>query len=312
MTVLADLRKTLERIRHSCDRARRDLAIFSVNIYPITAMMHDPSHDEQKPLIAPPTSLDAESFGVVVRSGYERFANPLIDFLGEVSGRGRDGVRIVWREVCSGGERLLHLSGDVAALSVDVVGKGFESLLTKAGSAIRALGHSADESLDAIAGDPSKKQGLSERGVRIGIGLLPIIGNTQAYGQARVKYRNAEQIEDLEARERELHEARRNCLIASTALSLEVVTLGLSGKVDLVLKVIGAGISVLNTGKAVREETEKSEILPRIDLDFISKRADWALRRAVIRDAMDFLLRLDLKDVEAGTHMSPEDSPTEG
>jgi hypothetical protein len=232
----------------------------------------------------------------MLRAGFDLFARPVIASAGGLSEQAVQAATAALNETWRGGQKVLNFTGDLAVGSTEAVGEFFEAILTNAGKAPKALGHNADAALDQISGDPSKQQGLSEKGVRIGIGLLPVIGNTQAYGQARVRYRNALQQVDPVLREQEMHQARRNCLIASTALSLEVATLGLSGKIDLAIRVINTGLSVLNTGKAVREETEQSRFFPKIDLDFISGRADWALKSSTIRDAMDFLLRVDLKN----------------
>jgi hypothetical protein len=185
--------------------------------------------------------------------------------------------------------------------SAALAAESFEKLLNGAIDLTRAVGNGAEYGLDQLAGDPNKEHSLSIKGLRMAAGLLPIIGNTQGYAQARLKYRSAEKIEDRELREKTLHQARRDCLIVSTALSLEIATLGVSGKLDLLFKAGSTMFSMLNFTKVAREETAKSTWLPQINIDLLTAQADRALGFGPIRDAMDILLQTDTKSLLGGS-----------
>jgi hypothetical protein len=204
-------------------------------------------------------------------------------------------------QLLEGSAWLYKGSGLIGNSSAAFAAESFEKLLNGAIDLTRAVGNGAEYGLDQLAGDPNKEHSLSIKGLRMAAGLLPIIGNTQGYAQARLKYRSAEKIEDLDLREKTLHEARRDCLIVSTALSLEIATLGVSGKLDLLFKAGSTMFSMLNFTKVAREETAKSSWLPQINIDLLTVQADRALGFGPIRDAMDILLRADTKSLLGGS-----------
>jgi hypothetical protein len=122
---------------------------------------------------------------------------------------------------------------------------------------------------------------------------LPVVGNAKAIGDARQKYKQATTLPEGDARNKLIHEARRDCLIASSLLSIEIATIGTTGAVDKALKIGNLVASVLNAGKTVREVTESRRWLPKIDFDTLSPRVDVALTFPPLREAMDIILRFE-------------------
>ena len=185
-------------------------------------------------------------------------------------------------------QALLKASGE---LSTAIAGETFERLLLGAAALNRGGEKLAQSSLDVLAGNPPSQQSLSERGLRLAIGVLPIIGSTQDYADARKRYNSALLLSDELAREQELHRSRRDCLITCAALSLEIITIGASGKVSTFAKMGKALFSSLHWTKLVREKTADSDIIPTINFDLLSARADRALEFEPVKAAMDYLLK---------------------
>lgn len=181
----------------------------------------------------------------------------------------------------------------------ELIGQQFSDLLTNAGKVVTSAGGTLSSSVDALAGDPNTSEGIHMQGLRIATGLLPVVGNAKAIGDARQKYKQATTLPEGDARNKLIHEARRDCLIASSLLSIEVATIGTTGAVDKALKIGNLVASVLNAGKTVREVTESRRWLPKIDFDTLSPRVDAALTFPPLREAMDIILRFNPE--EAGS-----------
>jgi hypothetical protein len=173
------------------------------------------------------------------------------------------------------------------------IGERFADVLTNAGKVVTHAGGTLSSTVDALAGDPNTPESIHVQGLRIATGLLPVVGNAKGIGDARVKYKRALALAEGEERTKLLHQARRDCLIASSLLSIEIATIGASGAVDKALKAGNLFASVLNAGKTVREMTESSGWLPKIDVDTLSPRVDIALSFSPLREAMDIILRFD-------------------
>lgn len=209
-----------------------------------------------------------------------------------------------------GVEMLFSLSTRVGSATAEVIGGAFEKILQGLVSLPNQAGNITHDTLELIAGDPSKTQGLTVRGIRLGIGLLPIVGNIQGVAQARMKYKLSLALLSGADKEQKEHEARRDCLIACTAFALEVCTLGVSGKIGTGLKASEITLNALNLGKVAREEAKKISWLPTINLDFLSTHVDQALEFTPIRDAMDLILRIELKNqCAAQTDISDNQEP---
>ena len=188
---------------------------------------------------------------------------------------------------------LTNTIGQSTAVASDFVGQQFADVITNAGKVVTGAGGTLSTTVDALAGDPNTPQPIHMQGLRIALGLLPVVGNAKAIGDARQKYKQAMALSEGDERNKLMHEARRDCLIASALLSMEVATLGASGALDKALKggnVIG---SALNAGKTVREVSQSRWWLPKVDLDILSPRVDLALEFPPLREAMDIILRFD-------------------
>lgn len=183
--------------------------------------------------------------------------------------------------------------GQSSGVAVDVIGQRFADLITNAGTVVTGAGGTLSSAVDTLAGDPSAPQSIHMQGLRIAVGLLPVVGNAKAIGDARQKYKQALALPEGEQRDLLMNGARRDCLIASSLLSIEVATVGASGAVDKALKGSTLLGSILNAGKTVREVSQSQSWLPKVNVDILSPQVDLALRFPPLREAMDIILRFD-------------------
>jgi hypothetical protein len=190
-------------------------------------------------------------------------------------------------------EALTKTIGQSSAVAADVIGQRFAEVITNAGKVVTGAGGKLSSAVDTLAGDPSAPQPIHKQGLRIAVGLLPVVGNAKAIGDARQKYKQALALPEGEQRDLLMNGARRDCLIASSLLSIEVATVGASGAVDKALKGSTLLGSILNAGKTAREMSQSQSWLPKVNVDILSPQVDLALRFPPLREAMDIILRFD-------------------
>jgi hypothetical protein len=183
----------------------------------------------------------------------------------------------------------------VAALgsnSTQMAGQGFLYLFESA-MRMTAQGASlADSSLDLLVEKQDEGRGLSDRALHIALSFSPFIGNAKGYAEARSLFERA-QVEVDEAKKSDMiATARRNCLVATSGLALEIMTAGISGKADKVLKAVSGALSVVTATRTGQQELEKRSILKGLSIDLFTAQADRALSWKPLADAMDALLTL--------------------
>jgi hypothetical protein len=185
--------------------------------------------------------------------------------------------------------QVITLTAQGATVSAQVAGEAVIALLTSTAQAVNKAPSVLAGTADVLAGDPSSGQITQAR--RIATSLLPIVGQVQAIGEAREKFRSLSTLESPEAKAKALLEARQECLMACFMLSLDVATLGFSGHIDKALKVTSLAVGALANAKYV---TRVTSMVPGVrmapNLDVLAPVLSKALEFEPLRDAMDLIL----------------------
>jgi hypothetical protein len=176
--------------------------------------------------------------------------------------------------------------------SAQMAGQSFLYLFENAARMTAHGASLADSSLDLLVEKPNEDRGLSQRALHIALSFAPFIGNAKGYAQARSLYERAQQEVDEAKKDEMIRTARRDCLVASSGLALEIMTAGLSGKADKVLKAVSGALSVVTATRTGQQELEKRSILKGLSIDLFTAQADRALSWKPLADAMDALLTL--------------------
>lgn len=184
--------------------------------------------------------------------------------------------------------------------SVDLVAGKFLGLLENTGSLLSnyvaaPIGGTVVSTFDTLAGDPTTPASVHMNAARIVAGFLPITGGAKDIGTARELYRQAQTLPDGAEKESRVHQARRDCLIATTSLSLDVISYFATGGAALAVKTGSTAFSALNVAKGAKDNETVGRFLPKINIDLLSPQADLALSSPIIREAMEIILRYDPK-----------------
>lgn len=163
------------------------------------------------------------------------------------------------------------------------------ALLTKHVAA--PVGGTVVSAFDTLAVDSTTPSSVHMRAARAVAGFLPITGGAKEIGKAREVYRIAQSLPPGTEKESKLHQARRDCLIATVSLSVDVISYFATAGTAQAIKTGSTALSALSIAKGIKENSLVNKWLPPINIDLLSPQADLALRSPVIREAMEIILR---------------------
>jgi hypothetical protein len=195
---------------------------------------------------------------------------------------------------------LYDRSVTVGGLATELVVTQFSGLIGNAGNllsnyVVDPIGGTVVSACDTLAGDPDASASVHMTAARMVAGFLPITGASSEIGKARGLYRQAQSLPEGEEKNSQLHRARRDCLIATTSLSLDVISYFATGGAAAAVKAGSTAFSALNVAKGAKDNETLGRFLPKINMDFLSPQADIALSSPIIREAMEIILRYDPK-----------------
>ena len=184
--------------------------------------------------------------------------------------------------------------------TVSIIADQFLGLIESAGTLLTdhvatPLGGTVVSAIDTLAGDSNAPASVHMKAARVVAGFLPITGGAKDIGKARELYRCAQALPQGEEKEAMLHQARRDCLIATASLSLDVISYFATGGAAHAVKTGSTALSALNFAKGAKENSSISRWIPKINIDLLSPQADMALSSPTIREAMEIILRYDPK-----------------
>lgn len=176
------------------------------------------------------------------------------------------------------------------AASIDDVRKEALAIVKEVGGDMLRAANTINGMLDLLAKDPDAKVTTADRVARMIVLMVPVVGPTKRYIDARKLYQSGVARKD-EAR---IQEARRETLIAFTEAGLDIGVLGLiGGKIDLVATGADKVLSLLKTSRKV-------STLVGANLNTFDDLLDAMLRNAEIRDSVDAALTIDLAQITPG------------
>jgi hypothetical protein len=195
---------------------------------------------------------------------------------------------------------LYHTSISTGEYSVGILADQFLGLIENAGGLLSQhiaapIGGTVVSAFDTLAGDSTAPASVHMRAARAVAGFLPITGGAKDIGKAREMYRCAQALPPGDEREAKLHQARRDCLIATASLSLDVISYFATGGAAQAIRTGSTALSALTIAKGAKENTTVSRWLPQINIDILTPQADIALSSPTIREAMEIILRHDPK-----------------
>jgi len=160
-------------------------------------------------------------------------------------------------------------------------------LVDQYGDDINASGARIDELLLMMARDPDAQVTAEARAGRMIILMIPFVGPTKRFADARALHDAARDAED----EAKLQQARRECLLACAEAGLDIGTLGLVGShADLV----ATGVNHVFTTLKV---TRNLNALLEGDLVILDRFLDGLLAHEAIQSGIDRALMTDLSTI---------------
>lgn len=201
-------------------------------------------------------------------------------------------------------EGIIATGSSIGRVTAEAAAEGFISLFKIVGDTAAVTADSVAIAAHQLTGEPGQEAAIHEKGVRLAIGLLPVVGGLQGIAEARNKFREAEVKTDQAEREALMAEARRDCLVQCASLSLDLATAGVAGLKKNVFDVCSKALSVLNGGRVASKASQTSDYLPSVDLDFLSRTVDLALGFPPLREAMEIILRHE-PNPTATAHVKP-------
>lgn len=171
--------------------------------------------------------------------------------------------------------------------SLEGMGAYAEALRERYGDDVNAAGAHVNELLDQIARDPNEDVTTTDKVARMIVLMIPFIGPTTRYIDARKLYEVGQEEQDNE----KTQEARRETLIACAEAGLDIGTLGLIGsRVDLVATGANRVLGVLKLSRSIN-------VLVGEDLKTLDDLLDHLLEQEDIRAGVDSALTIDLSAV---------------
>ncbi len=145
----------------------------------------------------------------------------------------------------------------------------------------------ADDALALLRTEPDKDASFARRTTDLVLSILPVIGSTKAYADARELYQEALKSDDPEEHEKLLLEARRTCVMALVGLDLDIATLGTAGALARVVKITARIYTALSLSQTVSRISQSTTHVPTLDADLKTPVADTLLKVPLIKAAID-------------------------
>jgi hypothetical protein len=185
------------------------------------------------------------------------------------------------------GTRAYYKTRNWGATTVDKVRDEAVAIVKEVGGDLIAAAAKINIILDALARHPDDKISTTDRIARMIVLMVPIVGPTKRYIDARKLY----EVGVAQKNQSHIQEARRETLMAFAEAGLDIGMLGLvGGKIDVVAT--GAD-KVLKVLKASR----KISVLAGADLKTFDALLDKLLENADIRNSVDSALTIDLAKI---------------
>jgi len=197
------------------------------------------------------------------------------------------------RDAKERGERLLFRGKELGEWTLDEMRELGAQLAAEYGDDINQGGAVVNELLVKIARDPSDGVTSIEKAGRIVVLMIPFIGPTKRYADARALFKVGSELPDPAKKQ----EARRECLVACAEAGLDIGTLGLvGGRIDTVATGVDRVLTALKLSRNVNA-------LVGDDLKTFDDLLDQVLESEAIRSGLDAALAVDLARVvpERGT-----------
>lgn len=146
------------------------------------------------------------------------------------------------------GNKLLGKGKDLSEASVDEVRGVGKKIADESKSNAAAAARRANTLLNSLARDPDSKLTTGERLARMLVLMVPIVGPTKRFIDARKLYEAGKK----DNNEKRMQEARREALLAFVEGGLDIGTLGLVGsKIDLIATGFDKVIAIASASRKV-------------------------------------------------------------
>jgi hypothetical protein len=134
-----------------------------------------------------------------------------------------------------------------------VANQRFDELLAPYRESARAMLNSAgsgtNSALNSVALAPGEKAGMELQAVRFAGKHLPAVRAMVRYADARKAWQEAVKNPDLEARAKQQHAAKRQCLLACLEAGIDLTVLGTGGLIDQTARHADKVLSALKTAQ---------------------------------------------------------------
>ncbi len=145
----------------------------------------------------------------------------------------------------------------------------------------------ADDVLAILQTDPEKDASFARRTTGLVLSILPVIGSTKAYADARDTYQRGLEASDPKEREALFLESRRICVMALVGLDLDIATLGTAGSLARLVKITSRIYSALSLSQTVSRISHSTSHVPSFYTDLKTPVADTLLKIPLIKAAID-------------------------
>lgn len=145
----------------------------------------------------------------------------------------------------------------------------------------------ADDVLALLRTDPEKDASFARRTTDLVLSILPVIGSTKAYADARETYQRGLESTDPKEREALFLDARRTSVMALVGLDLDIATLGTAGALARIVKVTARVYTALSLSQTVSRISQSTDYVPSLDADMKTRVADTLLKVPLIKAAID-------------------------
>lgn len=145
----------------------------------------------------------------------------------------------------------------------------------------------AEDVLAVLQTDPEKDASFARRTTDMVLSILPVIGSTKAYADARETYQRGLGASDPKQRDALVLDARRTCVMALVGLDLEIATLGTAGSLARLVKITARVYTALSISHMLSRISQSTTHVPSLDADLKTPVADTLLRVPLIKAAID-------------------------
>ena len=185
------------------------------------------------------------------------------------------------------GRQLMLKGKRWATWSLDEAAEFGQSVLEEYGDDLNSAGSVINDVLNSIAKDPDVDLTTTERVGRIVVLMIPLVGPTKRFADARKQFESGE----IEQDKLKMQKARRECVVAMAEAGLDIGTLGLVGaKVDLIATGADKVLVLLKLSRNVDELTDS-------DLKTFDHYIDMLLADDDVRNGIDMALKADFSEL---------------